>query len=1068
MFRGEQGIPKTVQIGKPQWILFFFTAILFFADVFSAHAGAQIHHEMQVVVTPGLNRITVVDKINFSPDFMPDEAGKYHFSLHAGLIPIAFTPGVVIEPESGPETDLPVPPQVFDMDMKEGPQAVPVTQYAMTLPIGLRQVIIGYEGMIFHPVSEESRPDRTTFPQTSGMISEEGLFLAGQSHWYPDFGQNLLSFTLNISLPQGWHAVSQGEQKETLLQGQNQHIRWQSTDPQEQIFLAGGKWTEYQRKTGRVLIQVFLKSPDPALANTYLKSAEQYLTMYQKLLGPYPYQKFALLENFWESAYSVPSFTLMGPKTLQNPATIDTLYPHEILRNWWGNSVFVDQKQGNWSEGLTAYLSDYLKQEQKDTAQSFRLTFLQEYAQHVSPRNDIPLSLIHPGQGPIPQAIGYGKALMLFHMFRQTLGDARFIEALRTFYQENRFRHTGYEALAHAFNRAEGKPLSNDFMDWVTRTGAPSLRARQVASEKTDTGYLLTAVIEQRQPGPPYPLNIPIAVTLQGQKQPFQTTVVMQEKSIDIEIDLPRRPVRLLLDPEYDLFRALHPSEMPPTIEGTLNAESTLILLPSTAPIPLRRSYQKLARSMKQDFPDRISIGWDNEYPTLPDDRSVLLLGWENRFQRTILKELVRYNVSTNSAMTRIGDIQIPRRRHSIVFAARHPKKSRLNLSWLATDQPATIPILGTKLPKYGPYGYLAFQGETVKNIEKGRWPPVGSPMSIRIKQADGRWIKEVPTELVSRQALTTVPPLFSEERLRRDIAFLSSSHLKGRGFGTPELDRAAEYIASIFREAGLIPADDSGRSFIQQWQGNHSGLGSGISLKNVVGLLPGTGPGLEEEYIVIGAHYDHLGFGWPRVHEGDESTLHPGANANASGVALMLELARVLKKDKPLKRPILFVAFTAKEIGLRGSEYFVSDQKSFAPGRISLMINLDTVGQMRENRLYVLGTGSSREWPPILRRVGFETGVEITAFPEVSGTSDHISFIKAGIPAIQFFTGITPETDRPTDTIQVINFPGMLTVGRVAQEVVTNLANHPVPLSTGLGQKSTPSLIWERRDISP
>lgn len=1041
----------------------FLFALVFLFLPGLVYAEALIHHEIRVVFSPDAHRLQVVDQISLPPSVRPDETGQFHFLLHAGLNPHSLTQGVTIQEVPQIPKQGMTPSETPDLERPLLSVSVPMTRYAITLPIGLRQVILSYEGEIHHPLTAEKLVSAGE-QETPGLISAEGIFLSGESLWYPYFYNALMTFSLEILLPHPWNAVSQGERTENQTEGKMRRVRWESPEPQEEIFIVGGEWTEYQRQAGRVLTMAFLKTPDRGLAQRYLEATEQYLEMYQKLLGPYPYTKFALVENFWETGYGMPSFTLLGSKVLRLPFILNTSYPHEILHNWWGNGVYVDRTQGNWSEGLTTYLADFLLQEQKGMGKEARLAYLQKYANSVSKDQDFPLSEFQSRTDAASQAIGYGKTMFLMHMFRQSLGDEIFIKALRTFFHENRFKQASFETLSQAFSRAAQKEIGPEFMQWVQRKGAPRIRAKNIYSEKTAQGYLLSATLVQQQWGPAWSVTIPIAITLHGKKEAFQTKIFMDEKELQVSLVLPSRPIRLKIDPEYDLFRRLHPTEIPPSLRKAMNAESTLILLPATASVSLRREYQKFARFMKKDDPDQIEIAWDNEYETLPKDRSVWLMGWENRFQKTILKQLRRFGVSTNSAMTRIGKTQIPRRGHSLVLTAHHPKRSNLSLTWIASDHAASLPILARKLPHYGAYGYLAFRGPEVKNVEKGRWPPVGSPMSIRIKQGDGKWIKEKPATLVARKALTSTSPLFSEERMRQDIAFLSGTQLKGRGFGTPELDRAAEYIAAEFRKAGLRPADDAGRSFLQQWENTNGGVGSSLALKNVVGILPGSTPGLANEYIVIGAHYDHLGFGWPRVHEGDESKLHPGANGNASGVALLLELARLLKEDKSLKRSILFVAFTAKEVGLRGSEHMVSDQKSMPMGRITGMLNLDTVGQLKNNRLYVLGAGSSREWPPILRRAGFDTGIQVTSFPETFGSSDHLSFIKAAIPAIQFFTGEAPEIDRPSDTLDKIDLPGMVSVGRVVKEVLAHLANRPFALSHIPSQKETPGLIWERR----
>lgn len=1025
-----------------------------------------LHHALAVKVSPASSELRVVDRMTLPETLHPDEQGRYYFRLHAGLVPQAMTAGVLIEliPEI-PMAEAPVRSEGSDEEMPLAVRKIaPSAHYAMTLPIGLKTVVLSYQGVIHHPLSEH---DSTSGQEadTPGMISPEGVFLSGKSLWYPQFDQALMTFSLDVTLPESWHAVSQGERTRHVLQEGRRVLHWDSPEPQREIFLVGGAWTEYRRSAGRVETYVYLRRPDKAVANRYLKATEQYLEMYQKLLGPYPYKKFALLENFWETTYGMPSFTLLGSKALHRPLTLNTIYPHEILRNWWGNGVYVDEAQGDWSGGLRTYLSDYLLAEQAGKGQESRLSALQKYANTVQAGQDFPLALFQSRFDSESQAIASSKTLFLFHMFRQMLGDRVFVEALRTFFHENRFSMASFSDLSQAFSRAARRDLRPEFMQWVERAGAPRLRAKNVRSDKAEEGYLLSATFQQRQAGPAYHLQIPVSVTLHGKKEAFQTTIEMRKKTLEVALVLPARPIRLKIDPEYDLFRRLHPAEMPPTLAKAFAAKLTLILLPATAALPERRAYEALAKDMQEAQPEQIEIGWDNDYKALPKDRSIWLFGWENRFQRTILTQLRGFGVSANSAMTRIGDIQIPRRGFSLVLTGRHPKTAKHTLSWLASDRAVAIPRLGEKLSRYASYGYLGFAGDAVKNIEKGRWPAVGSPMSIRIKQGDGRWIKEKPTTLAAREALTNTSPLFSEERMRRDIAYLSDVPLKGRGFGTVELDRAAEYIASEFRRAGLNPAEGQGRSFLQQWREESGGVDSGVTLKNVVSILPGSAASLSHELIVIGAHYDHLGFGWPRVHQGDEGKLHPGANSNASGIALLLELARLLKEEQPLRRSILFVAFTAKEVGLLGSAHLASQQQGAFRGRMRAMINLDTVGALRDNRLFVLGTGSSREWPPMLRRIGADLGIEVAAFPNAFGTSDQMSFINAGIPAIQIFTGMTADVDRPSDTLEKIDLPGMVAVGRVVKELIQDLANRPTPLSLVPLQKERPNLIWERRD---
>ena len=209
----------------------------------------------------------------------------------------------------------------------------------------------------------------------------------------------------------GWDAVSQGVRVLHNKDEQRTTVRWESPEPQEEIFLVAAKFVEYSKSAGDVSAMVFLRTPDQALAAQYLDATVRYLEMYGKLIGPYPYKKFALIENFYESGFGMPSFTLLGPKVIRLPFIINSSYPHEILHSWWGNSVFPDYEKGNWSEGLTAYLSDHLLKEQQGEGAEYRQTALQKYTDYVSEEKDFPLTAFRSRHSSSSEAIGYGKSL---------------------------------------------------------------------------------------------------------------------------------------------------------------------------------------------------------------------------------------------------------------------------------------------------------------------------------------------------------------------------------------------------------------------------------------------------------------------------------------------------------------------------------------------------------------------------------------------------------------------------------------------------------------------------------
>jgi hypothetical protein len=220
---------------------------------------------------------------------------------------------------------------------------------------------VSYNGAINFPLRQVGQEYARGQKDTVGSIGPDGVYLDRGSGWYPHAPQGSgekITFDLTVELPAGWDAVSQGARTEHRRNEDGTLVRYRCDKPQDSIWLVAGKYAEYTREAGNTEAMVFLREPDNDLAGKYLDATSQYIGMYEELIGPYPYGKFALVENFWETGYGMPSFTLMGPRIIRFPFILHSSYPHEILHNWWGNSVYIDYGSGNWGEGLTAYLSD--------------------------------------------------------------------------------------------------------------------------------------------------------------------------------------------------------------------------------------------------------------------------------------------------------------------------------------------------------------------------------------------------------------------------------------------------------------------------------------------------------------------------------------------------------------------------------------------------------------------------------------------------------------------------------------------------------------------------------------
>jgi hypothetical protein len=261
-------------------------------------------------------------------------------------------------------------------------------------------------------------------------------------------------------------------------------------------------------------------------------------------------------------------------------------------------------------------------------------------------------------------------------------------------------------------------------------------------------------------------------------------------------------------------------------------------------------------------------------------------------------------------------------------------------------------------------------------------------------------------------------------------ITFLASDSLNGREAGSADEAIAANYIADHFRDFGLEPAGDN-ETFFQEFTINtavlrnpHAGEdaeGEKLLSKNVVGLLQGTGD--SDELIIIGAHYDHLGYGqFGSLYRGDEPRIHNGADDNASGTAGVLELAQYFSENR-IEKDILFLAFSGEEMGLLGSAHYVDEPTVDIENAIA-MINMDMIGRMTDNKLMIFGIGTADKWEAIIDSAN--TGdLNLNLVEDGTGASDHTSFYYKDIPVLHYFTDTHADYHRPSDDTEYINMDG-------------------------------------------
>jgi hypothetical protein len=991
---------------------------------------AAVHHDLDVSLVPATGFLRVSAKVTLPPGTKPE------FLLNGALTVTKSSPALKEVPLGDVAAFFGNNAAATEPSRRVGLKRYRAAGAPSTLTLS-------YEGIVRNELTAPKEEYQRGFRETPGTIGPEGIYLAGSTFWVPVFGEALASFRMTAKVPEGWQLVSQGD---GTSRGAGGLARWDSKGPVDEVYLVGGPLMAYRDRAGDVETLAFLRTKDDALAAKYLAATAQYLEMYRGLIGPYPYGKFALVENFWETGYGMASFTLLGPQVIRFPFILASSYPHEILHNWWGNSVFVDYAKGNWCEGLTAYLADHLIQEQRGKGEEYRRGTLQKYLSYVREGRDFPLTEFRGRESAATEAVGYGKALMGFHMVRRHLGDAAFRKTLARFYADFRGRRATFDDFRRTAEAVAGKPLAHLFDPWVTRPGAAELALGPAAVARTDAGWTVSGTLRQAQKDQPFALEVPVAVVTE--KGTVRKVVPLDGREARFEIATDAEPLALAADPQFDLFRKLDPREIPPSIGQVFGEPKVLAILPSGLSAEEDAAWRALLSGWKTPAHE-IEMKAEGDVASLPEGRAIWVIGRSNRFASLFTNQEGLALAATD--FSALGE-KVALAGHTFVLVSRHPGDPGKAAGWLFGEPLAALPGLGRKLPHYGKYSYVGFEGIEPVNVLKGAWPESDSPLRADLRPAERRATPMPAFAPEPRKALAELPPAFSQARLAAHVAALTAPALEGRGLGTPGERNAAENVAAEMKAAGLLPGGDDG-SYFQRFRVAATASGAPADVVNVVGLLPGTDSAWKDESVVVAAHYDHLGRGWPDAHKEFAGQVHPGADDNASGVAVLLELARAMKDEKP-RRTVVFLASTGEEAGRLGSKRWVAGPSSREARKTLAAVNLDTVGRLGAGKLQVLGTGTAGEWIHAVRGASWVTGVETKAVPETLESSDHVSFVEAGIPAVQLFTGPHLDYHRPSDTAEKVDVSGLAKVAAIAKELVSWLAGREQPLSVSIPRK--------------
>jgi hypothetical protein len=458
-----------------------------------------------------------------------------------------------------------------------------------------------------------------------GVVGGEGVILPSGAYWYPRQEDESSLFTATFKLPPGYTAVTEGEWVESVEQDGRRVDTWKTVDPLDGLDLVAARYVVDKEDVGGVSIYTFFLKEDPELSRLYIDKTKAYLDLYGRLFGPYPFKKFAVVENFLPTGYGMPSFTLLGSTVIRLPFIPDTSLGHEIAHSWWGNSVFINFKLGNWAEALTSFTADYQYELSKggDAAARYRFSLLRKYKSFAS-GTQVTLEKFSDATTTESRAVGYAKGTMVFNMLSNEIGEEAFKRALKDLYLKFAFRRASWKDLIKTFEEASGKELQWFFDQWLARAGGPVLSISDPAFKEADEGYTLSFTLRQQPPA--YRLRLPVRVVYKGDEEDKgELKSIRVDKAEErVELRLKQRPAFFEIDPGYEVFRILSGEEVPPSFGGCFGDKDGVIALPIG---PAGDAYLAAAELLTKDYGLKVVSAGDALSEGHLEDGSVFMLG---------------------------------------------------------------------------------------------------------------------------------------------------------------------------------------------------------------------------------------------------------------------------------------------------------------------------------------------------------------------------------------------------------------------------------------------------------
>ncbi len=705
------------------------------------------HHDLFVQLVPEQHALIAKDRLTIE---MPQQKVPIRFSLAPTL---QIDRVALVQESAGTESlihDVP-----FELEHGSTPEsAQQVTISSKVVAAGLLTLDVHYHGVINDPPRDPRHLRFVTPSETAGHIGLEGVYISSESSWYPDVQESLSTYALLVAVPTGWTVVTQGRAGESracpagLCRDENMTMtEWTVTQPSEALTLVANTFVstvrDWTAKTGqKIRLSTYLFPDDAHLAEEYLDATARYLDAYIPLLGPYPFEKFAVVENFFASGLGMPSFTLLGSGIIKRHYVQPYALGHEIVHSWIGNDVFNRAERGNWVEGLTTYLANYYWHElvgDRTQAQDQRRLMVQGYNLHVPPERDYPVAQFTQKLDERDNAIGYQKAAMLFHLLRQEVGEEIFWRVLKKLVADYHGRHAEWRDLERIFAGESREDLRWFFAQWLERDGAPALSlseavARPVAGAPAETFQLEVTIVQSNEP-----FRFPLQLRVQMEGDRTQTLMVpLRSQRETISVTLPARPITIDLDPEFMAFRRIARQSLSPVLNHYVTDRRRSVLTAFTDEpghsSPFRDIVARIeTQEQQKPVSERTAITLLDKDGLFPQEGSVLVLGaQESRSEiRSIMaKHCGERAVLNDSGVTVMGMSYEGPGLALLLSCHRVDRPGSVVTVLYAASQQAVAKV-ARLLFFYGWNSFVLFKDGAVAS--RGEWPLARDGMEVRL-----------------------------------------------------------------------------------------------------------------------------------------------------------------------------------------------------------------------------------------------------------------------------------------------------------------------------------------------